>query len=48
LRLFIRVWPWVAAAAFVRLRVRVFGRRPTETMFVRIGPPHAGRLPRAS
>ena len=48
LRLFIRVWPWVAAAAFVRLRARVFGRRPTETMFVRIGPPHAGRLPRAS
>ena len=38
LRLFTRVWPWVAAAALIRFR-RVFGQRPTETMPERISPP---------
>lgn len=38
LRLFAKVWPWLAAAAFVRFR-RFFGQRPTETMSARINPP---------
>ena len=36
LRLFKRVWPWVAAAAFHRGRALIFGRRPTEILSVQI------------
>lgn len=39
LHLFMKVWPWVAAAALVRLRARIFGLRPTETIPVQINPP---------
>src|SRR5271167_145079 len=40
LRLLKRVWPWVAAAALARLRVLVFGRRPTEVISVESYSPH--------
>lgn len=39
LRLFLKVWPWIAAAALFRLRVRIIGQRPTETISVQISPP---------
>jgi glycosyltransferase involved in cell wall biosynthesis len=38
LRLFKRVWPWVAVAVFLRIRSLVFGRRPTQTISVPFSP----------